>query len=279
MAEVVGAFGVPHMPMSPGQCAADPDSLPARLFATVRANVDDIDPDVLVLFDTDHFHHWSHDRLPALAVGVADATTGPGTDDWPGEARFDTIPVDASLARHIYEYGIAAEFDLTISEEFEVDHSITVPLHFLAAQAGVVVRPIVPVWINGIAPPFPVAARCRDLGAMVASAVASYERPVRVALVASGAISGDIGGAHSRPGQPFAPPDKEWLEEVASCLRDRDVERLVAAATPERLRAAGNVSGECLNWIALVGAVQARPPSFLEMDTYNGNAYAAWDLR
>ncbi len=176
--------------------------------------------------------------------------------------------------------GIAAAFDLTLSEEFQVDHSITVPLHFLAASDGVVVRPIVPVWINGIAPPFPLAPRCRDLGAMVAAGgVEIYLPDIRVGIVASGAISGDIGGAHSRPGQPFAPPDEAWLADVAGWLRDERLDDFVAEATPERLRAAGNVSGECLNWIALLGAVGGRRPTLLEMDVYGGNAFAAWDLR
>ena len=70
MATIVGAFGVPHMPTSPGDCAANPESLVARAFAAVRAHVDDIDPDVLVVFDTDHFHHWFYDRLPAFAIGI-----------------------------------------------------------------------------------------------------------------------------------------------------------------------------------------------------------------
>ena len=39
------------------------------------------------------------------------------------------------------------------------------------------------------------------------------------------------------------------------------------------------MSGECLNWIALLGAVGGRRPTFLEMDTFGGNAFAAWDLR
>ncbi len=279
MATIVGAFGVPHMPTAPGQCLADPESAVARAFAAVRRCVDDIDPDVLVVFDTDHFHHWFYDRLPAFAVGVAVSTDGPGTDDWPGDARFDEIPVDEPLARHLYQHGIAAEFDLTLSEEFQVDHSITVPLHFLAASAGVVERPIVPVWINGIAPPLPLAARCRDLGQMVARAVTAYPTDTRVGVVASGAISGDIGGAHSRAGQPFAPPDEAWLDDVAGWLRDERLDHFVAAATPDRLRTAGNVSGECLNWIALLGSVGGRRPAFLEMDSYGGNAFAAWDLR
>ena len=198
-----------------------------------------------------------------------------------GRARrgFDSIPVDEPLARHVYQHGIAASFDLALSEEFQVDHSITVPLHFLAATEGVVERPIMPVWINGIAPPLPLAARCRELGAMVTRAVEAYPADARVGLVASGAISGDIGGAHSRPGQPFAPPDEAWLADVEGWLRNEQVDRFVAAATPDRLRAAGNVSGECLNWIALLGAVGGQRPTFLEMDTYGGNAFAAWDLR
>ena len=114
---------------------------------------------------------------------------------------------------------------------------------------------------------------------MVSAAVASYPADTRVGLVASGAISGDIGGAHSRPGSPMAPPDEAWLADVERWLREERLDDFVAAATPDRLRAAGNVSGECLNWIALLGAVGGRRPTFLEMDTFGGNAFAAWDLR
>ncbi len=107
----------------------------------------------------------------------------------------------------------------------------------------------------------------------------TYPAESRVGLVASGAISGDIGGAHSRPGLPFAPPDEAWLADVEGWLRDERLDDFVAAATADRLRAAGNVSGECLNWIALLGAVGGRSPQFLEIDLYGGNAFAAWDLR
>ncbi len=207
-------------------------------------------------------------------------TDGPGTDDWPGEARFDHIPVDEPLARHLYASGIAAAFDLTLSEEFQVDHSITVPVHFLAASGGVVERPIVPRLDQRHRAAAP--ARVRAVvtsGRWSPTAVETYPADIRVGLVASGAISGDIGGAHSRPGQPFAPPDEAWLADVAGWLRDERLDDFVAAATPDRLRAAGNVSGECLNWIALLGAIGGRRPTFLEMDTYGGNAFAAWDLR
>ena len=114
---------------------------------------------------------------------------------------------------------------------------------------------------------------------MVAEAVSAYPAEIRVGVVASGAISGDIGGAHARPGSPMAPPDEAWLADVAGWLGAEQLDDFVAAATPDRLRAAGNVSGECLDWIALLGAIGGRHPTFLAMDTYGGNAFAAWDLR
>ena len=191
------------MPTSPGACAADPSrSWPVPSPRCARM-VDEIDPDVLVVFDTDHFHQWFYDRLPAFAVGVAVAHRRARHRRLAGRSPLRPHPGRRAACPARLRIGIAAAFDLTLSEEFQVDHSITVPVHFLAASDGVVVRPIVPVWINGIAPPFPLAPRCRDLGAMVSARSRPTRQTLRVGLVASGAISGDIGGAHSRPGQPL----------------------------------------------------------------------------
>ena len=40
--------------------------------------------------------------------------------------------------------------------------------------------------------------------------------------------------------------------------------------------AAGNVSGETLNWIALLGAIGKRQPVFLEPQPAQGHAYGVW---
>jgi hypothetical protein len=84
MAEIVGAFGVPHMPQSPLAVRTNPDGRLAQLFGMVREQVDGVDPDLLVVFDTDHFATWSYHALPVFAIGVASETSGPGADDWPG---------------------------------------------------------------------------------------------------------------------------------------------------------------------------------------------------
>src|SRR6266700_139702 len=212
MAEIVGAFATPHMPGTPGQVDRDPQCEVGQLFGAVREHVDAVDPDVMILFDTDHFATWFYNRMPTFAIGVAEMTSGPNTDDWPGGIQYDEIPVHEQLARYLHRAGVENEFDLLLTEEFTVDHSVTVPLHFLNADhtAHRMKRPFVPVWVNGIAPPLPRAGRCYALGQMVRKAVEAWPSDLRVGAMASGALSGDIGGPRA-VGGPGAPPDTDWV--------------------------------------------------------------------
>lgn len=273
MAELVGAFGVPHMPNTPLTVRTQPHGELAQLFGMVRGHLEAVDPDFLVLFDTDHFATWYYQKLPVFAVGVATATSGPGTDDWPGLTSFENIPVAEQLARHVYLCGLDNGFDLTLTEEFGVDHSVTVPLEMLNPAME---RPFVPFWVNGIAPPLPLARRVFAAGDMVRHAITALPGQARVAVVASGAISGDIGGPHASPGGPGAPPDDAWVTFAVDCMREGRTNDLLNAATRERLQRAGNVTGEVLNWIALLGAVGERQPREIEPQPRGGNAYAAW---
>jgi aromatic ring-opening dioxygenase catalytic subunit (LigB family) len=274
VAEIVGAFAVGHAPNAPGDVARDgPSSEYTALFAGVSEHLEAVDPDVIVLLDTDHFATFFYDNLPTFAVGIADHTSGPGTDQWPGLPTYDFISVEESLARLVHREGIEQGFDLAAALEFGVDHSIIVPLHFLNPGMQ---RPIVPIWINGIAPPLPRAKRCFDLGAMVQSAIGTWPKDLRVALVASGSISGDIGGPRARDHQPSATADAEWMLQVIGRLSRGQVSELLNEATAERIAAAGNVSGELLNWIALLAVVGAHRPAFLEAQLDAGFAYAAW---
>jgi protocatechuate 4,5-dioxygenase beta chain len=273
MAELVGAFGVPHMPNTPLAVREQPDGELAQLFGAVRGELNAVDPDLLIVFDTDHFAMWSYHRLPVFAIGVADTTSGPGTDDWPGLTSFDGIPVAEALGRHLYVCGLDHGFDLTLTEDFTVDHSITVPLEMLNPE---MVRPFVPFWVNGIAPPLPLATRVYAAGQMVRAAIESIPGSQRVGIIASGALSGDIGGPRAHPGGPGGPPDVDWVRFALECLEHGHSNDLLNAATRERLKTAGNVSGEILNWIALLGAVGDRLPCLVETQIGAGNGYAAW---
>jgi hypothetical protein len=272
MAEIVAAFGVPHTPSMPALVAREgPTCETAQLFARIQHDLDAVQPDALVIFDSDHLNTFFLDNLPLLSVGVASSTAGPN-DGTPAMPRYQ-VPVDEPLARHVRRYGIECGFDLAVTQEFELDHSVLVPLHFVTPRMQV---PIVPVFIAGIVPPIPQARRCFALGQAVRGAVEALPEGTRVAVMASGSISLDIGSPLAPPGQIAGTADLAWMREVLGYLESGAVDDLLNAATTDRLARAGNIAGELLNWIALLGSIGSRRPSFLESQAGHGDAYAVW---
>ncbi len=223
------------------------------------------------MFDSDHLNTFFLDNLPLLSVGVAPGTCGPN-DGTPGMPRYE-VPVHEQLAQSIRAHGISRAFDLGVCQEFEVDHSILVPLHFLTPKMQL---PIVPIFIAGIVPPLPLARRCFALGQMVREAVDAWPDSLRVAILASGSISLDIGGPLAPHGQLTGAADPAWVTEVLEYLRRADHDDLLNAATADRLARAGNIGGELLNWIALLGALGQRRPVMLEPRMEHGDAFAVW---
>lgn len=119
--------------------------------------------------------------------------------------------------------------------------------------------------------------RCAELGRTVAKAVADAPGDARVALVASGSFSIELGGPRIDQGQLWGVPDKQWAARTLAYLQAGDVDGLIAAATPEQLARAGNVGGELLNWIAVAAATQNAPQS-LDAQEKIGHAFAWWDM-
>ena len=150
------------------------------------------------------------------------------------------------------------------------------PLHFLTPALDV---PIVPVFIAGIAPPLPTARRCFALGELVRDAVASWREPARVVVLASGSLCYDVGGSKAPGDELSGCPDPAWAARIARRLERGETRDLLAEATDERIRASGNVSGELLNWIALLGAFGERTPSLVQAQPAEGDAFVAWRAR
>ncbi len=265
MAEIVAGFGVPHTPMAPAQVEQDPNGETAQLYRAVAEHLAAVDPDVLVVFDSDHLNTFFFNNLPTFCVGIAPRTAGP--NDSNAKIPRYQVPVSEPLARTVQRTGLGQGFDLALSQEFEVDHSILVPLHFLTPRMQV---PIVPVFVNGLAPPLPLARRCYALGTMVRAAIEAWPERARVAILASGSFSLEVAGPR------VGITDYAWLDTVLRCLRRAQVRSLLEQATEERLLAAGNVSGELLNWIALLGVLGKRRPVLLEPQPAQGHAYGVW---
>jgi protocatechuate 4,5-dioxygenase beta chain len=272
MGEIVASFGVPHTPMFPAMVAREgPTCETAQLYRSVAEHLDAVKPDALVVFDSDHLNTFFLDNYPNLSIGVTDQTSGPN-DGTPAMPHY-IVPVDEGMASQLYAAGLDSGFDFALAQEFDVDHSILVPLHFLTPRMQL---PIVPIFINGVVHPLPAARRCFALGAMVRKAVEALPARTRVAVLASGSFSLDVGGHLSPPGEFAGTPDVEWVHTVLGHLNHGRVNELLNEATGERMARAGNVAGELLNWIAMLGVIGDRRPRFLEPQLAMGHAYGVW---
>jgi hypothetical protein len=272
MAQIVAGFGVPHTPVFPFFVKRDgPDCETAKLFAAQKEHLAAVRPDVIVMFDTDHLNTFFLDNLPVFAIGVDQSFKAP--NDEPREMPIYTVPSAASLASHIRTTAIDAGFDMALVQKFSVDHSIAVPLHFLTPQMDV---PVIPIFISAHVPPLPSARRCYVLGQAVAGAIESWSAPLRVAIMGSGSFSLEVGGPRMAPGRSDGVPDPDWAGRVIRMMEGQETQALIAEATPRQLLKAGNVGGELLDWIAMLGAIGERKPAYIAPQMQNGHAYGVW---
>jgi hypothetical protein len=241
MAQIVAGFGVPHTPVFPFFVKRDgPDCETAKLFAAQKEQLAAARPDVIVMFDTDHLNTFFLDNLPIFAVGVDKAFTGP--NDEPREMPIYTIPSAVDLAAHIRQNVIEDGFDAALTQHFSV----------------------------------PPARRCYALGQAVARAIASWPATLRVVIMGSGSFSLEVAGPRMAPGRTDGVPDPDWALRVIKHLEEQQIEKLISEATPHQLLKAGNVGGELLNWIAMLGAIGDRKPNYVAPQMQNGHAYGVW---
>jgi aromatic ring-opening dioxygenase catalytic subunit (LigB family) len=272
MAQIIAGFGVPHTPIFPHFVKRDgPDCETAKLFAAQKNELAAARPDLILMFDTDHLNTFFLNDLPIFAIGVDKSFKAP--NDEPRDVPNYIVPSHAGLAAHVRAAAVAAGFDVGMTQNFSVDHSVTVPLHFLTPDMQV---PVIPFFISGHVPPLPSAARCYALGQAVARAVESWSEPKRVVIMGSGSFSLEVGGPRMAPGRSDGVPDPDWAMRVIKLLEAQDTDRLIAEATEYQLLKAGNVGGELLNWIAMLGAIGKRKPNYVAPQMQNGHAYGVW---
>jgi gallate dioxygenase len=271
MAQIVGAFGVPHNPHFPTWVAqrAPLAGEIERMYGELATRLAAARVDTLVYFTSDHYNlFW--ESLPIFSIAVADSAHG--ASDYPELQR--DLEIDSRLARAIQEHLVRSDFDVGVLQELEFDHTVVAPLHFLAPDSA---PRLVPVFINAFMRPLPSARRCLALGRAVREAVEAAP-DARVAVAASGSFSVEIGGPRISEDSHTGVPDPAWVERVLELLRAADLERLVDEATDEQLWRAGNAGGEILDWIAMLATFDPRPPDFLDVQPQFGHAFAAWPL-
>jgi len=267
MATPVIAIAVPHGPDSPRRVADEKEeSKLARQYRETREQLEAARPDVIIELTSDHFVNFFLDKMPAFAVAVVDKADGPH-ESWRTMPWYE-IKSDRNLADALLEHSYQAGYDLAGCEEVQLDHSALVPLHFLTPRMDI---PVVPVYLRGFAYPLPTGERCYAFGKMLRQFVENYPGNQRVAVIASGSLSLEIGG----PRVDYT--DEEWMALTVGAMKEGKMSRVPPQATGERLAKAGNVAGESLNWVAVWGFLGDVKPEMLE--TQAGNAFATWQIR
>jgi hypothetical protein len=272
VAEIVGAFGVPHTPVFPFFVERDgPECETARNFTAMRETIEALLPDAIVMFDTDHLNTFFLDNLPIFALGICERFTG-ANDEVRATPPY-TVKSLPDFAAHLRNTGVEDGFDLALVQEFSVDHSVIVPLHFMTPKMQV---PVIPIFVSGHIPPLPSAQRCYELGRSVRRAIESWPQKLRVVTMGSGSFSLEVWGPRIAPGRSDGVPDPDWAKRLCTLVEQAEIDTLLREATSEKMLGAGNVGGELLNWIAMLGTFDTRRPQFLAPQLQNGHAYAAW---
>lgn len=268
MAQFVALMAVPHDPTLPiaarlateGKAASgallalDLVEAQRRLLAAAR-------PDVLVVVGSDHFGQWFMDNMPQFMVGKASRLTGP----FPNEVRSwglktCDIPIEGDLARHILRFGLSRGVDFAYSDEFVADHSFTIPINFVRPENDL---PVVPLFINLLAPPVPPGWRYAQVGRVIREAIAAWPTDLRVALIGTGHMTNAVGSPLML--QQMTTPETEWDRRIWAMVRAGDLAGLEAETSWDALYAQGNGTPGFLGYMLILGAAAGAAPVMAEL--------------
>jgi aromatic ring-opening dioxygenase catalytic subunit (LigB family) len=273
MAELVGIVAASHGPLIARDWAKLPTKLQERFSKAYRALGSDLaaaSPDILVVVATDHWTNFFLDNWPSVCIGVGAQHDGP-PEPFLRDFPYRDLAGDADFGRHLFATAIESGFEPSLSHRLALDHGICIPLWRMDLAK---LPRLVPILVNELEPPMPSLARCLAWGRLVAAAVRSYQKPVRVALLASGGLSHSIG-------EPGMGRINETFDRAAIAGFETASEPSLIATLESSLPQAGNGAEEVRSWLVAHGAAGGRGFRLVDYipsrEVYVGCAYAAWD--
>ncbi|HUN26718.1 MAG TPA: class III extradiol dioxygenase subunit beta [Steroidobacteraceae bacterium] len=208
-----------------------------------------VKPDVVIMVYNDHVNAFDFKIIPTFGLGCAEEF--PIADEGWGARPVPPVQGHPELAAHLIQSLVLDEFDMTIVNEMQVDHGLTVPLTLLFGTPKVWPCRVIPLAVNVIQYPAPTGHRCYMLGQAIARAVASWEEDLKVVIFGTGGMSHQIQGP--RAGLVNPEFDRAFLDGLS-----RDPERLLAIEPLEYLRDAGAEAIELVMWLIMRGALGER---------------------
>jgi protocatechuate 4,5-dioxygenase beta chain len=197
MAKIIAGVGCSHVPaigaaLDLGK-TEDPYWKPVfDGFARSREIMAKLNPDIVIEVYNDHGSAFSLQYIPTFCLGVA-AEFQPADEGW-GPRPVPVVKGDPDFAWHLVESLILNEFDMTIVNEMEVDHGLTVPLSLMFGQVKEWPCPVIPIAVNVVTYPPPSGKRCFALGRAIRKAVEEYPKDMRVVVFGTGGMSHQIHG-------------------------------------------------------------------------------------
>ena len=254
MARLVGGVACSHVPavgaaIDKGK-TGDPYWAPyfAKL-ERARAWMAEARPDVCLVVYNDHANAFSLEVIPTFALGLA-AEFHPADEGY-GPRPVPVVEGHPELAWHLAESLILDEFDLTLVNEMDVDHGLTVPLSVLFGQPEAWPCRVIPLCVNVIQYPPPTGHRCFRLGQAIRRAVDSFEGGERVVVFGTGGLSHQLQA--QRAGLINTDFDQAFLDGLVA-----DPEAVARIPHVEYLREAGSEGIEMVMWLVMRGALDPR---------------------
>jgi protocatechuate 4,5-dioxygenase, beta chain len=254
MAQVVGGVGCSHVPAVGAAIDKGKMGEPywAPYFAKVgpaRDWIAEVDPDVCIVVYNDHAYAFSLEVIPTFALGLA-AEFHPADEGY-GPRPVPVVEGHPELAWHLAESLILDEFDLTLVNEMDVDHGLTVPLSVLFGQPEAWPCRVIPLCVNVIQYPPPTGHRCFRLGQAIRRAVDSFEGGERVVVFGTGGLSHQLQA--QRAGLINTGFDQAFLDGLVA-----DPEAVARIPHVEYLREAGSEGIEMVMWLVMRGALDPK---------------------
>ncbi len=245
MARIVGGFCIPHDPLIAGAPAAAPKEQSDRVhaaFGAVCERIKQLQADAVIVIGDDHCAMFDTGCQPQLLIGIGDLD-GP-IEPWLNIPR-GPIPNHPDLAEHIMRFGLNEGFDWCVAKTLSLDHSTVVPLHFAVPDG----MPAIPIYISSGMEPLIQGKRCRQLGEMLARAVAAWPGDDRVVILGTGGISHWVGMAD------MGRVNEEFDQRILQLVQDGDIQALADLTDDEVIEQAGNGALEVRNWVVAMAAL------------------------
>lgn len=203
-------------------------------------------PDVAIIVYNDHASFFSLSLLPTFAVGAA--AEFPICDEGYGPRPIPTVEGHPGLAAHLCSSLVLDEFDITILNELDVDHGLTVPMSLMFGTPDKWPLKVIPIAVNVVQFPQPTGHRCLELGKAIRRAVAEFDEDLSVQVWGTGGMSHQIQGA--RAGLINTPWDMQFLDDLIN-----NPETLQYKPHLEYLVESGSEGIELIMWLVMRGAL------------------------